>query len=228
MSNRFKSNSSASKTNNRFDSLRDDSTNEQNHFKKDDRPRRNNREYNERNRYSNYNSNRNSRPDNSNFAHFVEKKPPILTDDDFPEIGSSQKNAPVTAVKSEEPSNEVVSENKEPSFLQITKEECKIERVSEGIKPGWVEIRRGPNRELIYTYGPKEKNTYDHEAYKIFDERMKYKEWLYKYEKDKEDFIELYGWDEYYKYHYPTDDEEEEEEEECYDENEGIYDEVDY
>jgi hypothetical protein len=189
----------------------DDSAKESNHFKKDDRrdrdrDRRRNRDYD---RY---------RPsyEDSSFAHYVEKRPPKLTEEDFPSLGNEPKEQPV--VQKEE-----TAENKEASFSQIIKEEASTIKVSEGIKPGWVELRMGPNHQIITTYGPPVKNAFDYEAY---DERQRVQEWIEKREREKEEFIELYGWEEYYKYHYPTDDEEEDEEEDF--EDEEYDDEDDY
>lgn len=238
MSNRFKSKSK--ETNNRFDSMRDDSTKEtshfkskrkepelkvnsrfsamcddsakeSNHFKRDDRrerdrDRRRNRDYD---RYR-------TTHDDSSFAQYVEKRPPKLTEEDFPSLGEEKVENSVVANKDE------TDENTGISFSQIAKEEASTIKVSESIKPGWVELKMGPNRQIITTYGPPVKNAFDFEAY---DASQKALEWIEKREREKEEFIELYGWEEYYKYHYPTDDEEEEEEE--YFEDEEEYDDED-
>lgn len=200
MSNRFKSKTKDTqlKTNSRFSSLHNDSVKEQNHFKKDNRRNR------DRDRNRDYDRYRPSYEESS-FAQYVEKRPPKLTEEDFPSLGNGEKEEP--AVQKEEETNE----NKAATFSQMAKEEAATIKVSEGIKPGWVELRFGPNREIITTYGPPVKNAFDYEAY---DDRQKRLEWLEKREREKEEFIELYGWDEYYKYHYPTDDEDDDEEDE--------------
>ena len=165
-----------------------------NNFKRDDRPR-----YEDRPRYDERRNNffdpkkeseRRLREEQKKKEDEIEKKrkerEEALSDSNFPELNVIKVH--------------VVKEKKGKSFSDKVKEEQKVEiietPVEEYIQPGYVVISRDKNtNKIIYKYGEQMENSYeeDYSPNKVFECLVEL------YEKRKENYIELWGEDEYEK-----------------------------
>jgi hypothetical protein len=168
------------------------STNTQfNNFKRDDRPR-----YNDRR--SNFfdpkkEEERRLQEEQKKREDEIERKKKeteeALSDKNFPELFVINKVDIVKGIKSK-------------SFLDKVKEEKKVEiietPIKEYIQPGYVVISRDKNtNKIIYKYGEQIENSYDEEEEyspnKVLDSLVEL------YERRKEEYIKLWGEDEYEK-----------------------------